>query len=124
MGSINTQFRRRLDRAGLVLAGLCALHCLATILIVSILGIGGHFFLAPEIHEVGLVAAFAFATVAIGWGVLAHRKTGPALYALTGLVAMGSGLLMPHGNGELVMTIIGVALVAYGHVLNLRSSNT
>ncbi|MEL7199352.1 MAG: MerC domain-containing protein [Pseudomonadota bacterium] len=117
-----THLRQRLDRVGLVLAGLCALHCLVTIIVVSVLGIGGHFFLAHEIHEIGLVAAFIFALIAIGWGIFAHRQTGPALYAVTGLAMMGAGLLVPHGNVELVLTIIGVALVAYGHVLNLRST--
>ncbi len=122
MESLQTQLRQRLDRVGLALAGFCALHCLATIVVVSGLGMGGHFFLAPEIHEIGLLVAFVFATIAIGWGVLVHRKTGPAVYAIAGLGAMGAGLLVPHGNGELVLTTIGVALVAYGHVLNLRSS--
>ena len=123
MDSMSKQLRRRLDRVGIVLAGLCALHCLLTILIVSALGVGGHFFLAPEIHEVGLVAAFIFAALSIGWGVFVHRKMGPAVFALIGLAAMGAGLMMPHGNGELVMTVAGVALVAIGHVLNLRSGS-
>ncbi|MEL7187944.1 MAG: MerC domain-containing protein [Pseudomonadota bacterium] len=117
-----SSLRRRLDRAGLVVASLCALHCFATIVLVSFLGIGGHFFLAPEIHEIGLLLAIGFAAVAIGSGVVAHRKTGPALFALAGLGVMGAGLMLPHGDGELIATIVGVTLVAYGHVLNLRSS--
>ncbi|MBT8428004.1 MAG: MerC domain-containing protein, partial [Erythrobacter sp.] len=49
--------RQRLDRFGIGLSGLCALHCLASIVLVSGLGIGGEFFLAPEIHRWGLAAA-------------------------------------------------------------------
>ena len=33
---------------------------------------------------------------------------------------MGGALAVPHGYKEAVLTIIGVALVSLGHVLNLR----
>ena len=38
-----SSLRRRLDQIGLGLAGLCAVHCLATLLVISALGVGGHF---------------------------------------------------------------------------------
>ncbi len=49
--------RGRLDRAGMVLSGLCALHCVAGIVLVAVLGIGGGILLNPVIHRVGLAAA-------------------------------------------------------------------
>jgi hypothetical protein len=33
---------------------------------------------------------------------------------------MGGGLAVEHGVEEAVLTVIGVTLVALGHVLNLR----
>ena len=112
--------RGRFDRAGIMLAGLCAVHCLATILIVSALGLGGHFLLSPEIHRFGLALALIIAAVAIGWGALKHRRAAPFVTAMMGLTFMGGALAMPHGTGEAVLTLIGVALVSVGHVLNLR----
>ncbi|WP_234027192.1 MerC domain-containing protein [Erythrobacter sp. KY5] len=114
---------RRLDQLGIGLAGLCALHCLATIVVVSVLGIGGHFLLAPEIHRVGLAIALVVAAVAIGWGALRHRRAAPFVIAMMGLTFMGGALAMPHGDGEIVLTMIGVALVALGHLLNIRSAS-
>lgn len=119
---MKSDLRQRLDRVGLVVASLCALHCFATIIVVSILGVGGHFLLAPEIHEIGLLIAIVFAGVAIGWGVALHRQLKPALYAGAGIAVMAFGLVLPHGDWELVTTIIGVGLLAYGHWLNLRVS--
>ncbi|WP_040465039.1 MerC domain-containing protein [Erythrobacter sp. NAP1] len=113
---------RRLDQLGIGLAGLCALHCLATIVVVSFLGIGGHFLLAPEIHRVGLAIALVIAAVAIGWGALRHRRAAPFVIAMMGLTFMGGALAMPHGEEEIVLTMIGVTLVAAGHLLNIRSS--
>ena len=53
--------RLRLDRAGIALSGLCALHCFASILLVGALGLGGQWLLAPEIHETGLMLAILVA---------------------------------------------------------------
>jgi hypothetical protein len=112
--------RRRLDRAGMFLSGACAVHCLVSIILVSGLGIGGEFFLLPDIHRVGLLLATLIAGVAIGWGALRHRMAAPFVVAMTGLTFMGAALAVPHGYKEAVLTIIGVALVSLGHILNLR----
>ncbi|MFN5779507.1 MAG: MerC family mercury resistance protein, partial [Novosphingobium sp.] len=49
--------RSRLDRFGVLLSGLCMLHCLAGLLLVAGLGLGGQFLFAPVIHRVGLALA-------------------------------------------------------------------
>ena len=123
MSSFQLSIRERLDRAGVVLSGLCALHCIASLAILSGLGIGGRIFLAPVVHEVGLVIACIIAGVAIGWGALKHRRAAPFVIAMMGLTFMGGALAAPHGIEEAVLTIIGVALVTAGHVLNLRSAH-
>ena len=112
--------RQRLDRVGIGLSGLCALHCLASIVLVSGLGLGGGFFFAPDIHRWGLVVATLIAGVAIGWGAMRHKMAAPFVIAMTGLTFMGGALAVPHGYKEAILTIIGVALVSLGHILNLR----
>ena len=87
------------------------------------LGLGGQLLLSPEIHRFGLVAALVIAAVAIGWGALRHRRAAPFVTAMTGLSFMGGALAVPHGLEEAVLTIIGVALVSTGHILNLRHSH-
>lgn len=116
-----TSIRGRLDRVGITLSALCAVHCLATIVLVSALGFGGELFANPIIHEAGLAIAMIVAAVAIGWGALRHRRAGPFVTAMTGLTFMGGALAVPHGVEEAVLTIIGVALVSLGHILNLRA---
>lgn len=123
MSDLRLSIRQRLDRVGVVLSGLCALHCVASLAILSGLGIGGSFLLAPIVHEVGLAIAFVVAGVAIGWGALKHRKAVPFVVAMMGLTFMGGALAAPHGWEEAVLTIIGVLLVSTGHVLNLRSAH-
>lgn len=112
--------RQRLDRAGIALSIACVLHCLLSIVLVSGLGIGGQFFLSPDVHRIGLVLATLIAAVAIGWGALRHRMASPFVVAMSGLTFMGGALAVDHGPKEAILTIIGVALVSLGHILNLR----
>jgi MerC mercury resistance protein len=114
--------RRRLDQVGIGLAGLCALHCVATLALVSTLGVGGHFLLEEDIHRIGLLLALIVAAVAIGWGLMRHGRMLPFAVAVAGLVLMAAALVVPHGADEFLLTLIGVALVSVGHVLNLRAA--
>jgi hypothetical protein len=122
MSASQSTIRHRFDRFGLILAGLCALHCAATAMIVATLGIGVQFFASPVIHEIGLLLATVFAAIAIGGGAMVHRKTAPTLLAVAGLGLMGAALTVPHGLTEIVLTVVGVMLVSAGHLLNLRAA--
>ena len=112
--------RGRLDRAGVLLSSLCAVHCVLGIVIVAGLGLGGGLLLDPIIHRVGLLLATLVAGVAIGIGAVQHRRALPFVVAMTGLTFMGGALAVDHGVEEAVLTIIGVSLVAAAHIMNLR----
>ncbi|MFO6446629.1 MerC domain-containing protein [Erythrobacter sp. NE805] len=117
-----SSLRRRLDQIGIGLAGLCAVHCLATLVVISALGLGGHVFLFdPAIHRVGLALALGVAAVAIGWGLMRHGRILPFVVAVGGLALMTLALIVPHGADEFVLTLGGVALVSVGHFLNIRA---
>lgn len=115
--------RYRLDRFGVVLSALCALHCVASVVLLAGLGFSAQFLLAPEIHSVGLVVAMFIAAVTIGYGALQHRRPVPFVTAMTGLTFMGGALGTGHGAEEAVLTVIGVTLVATAHLLNQRLSH-
>jgi hypothetical protein len=112
--------RKRLDRAGVLLSGLCALHCVTGLLLVSVLGLGGGLLLAPEIHQIGLALAILVGLLTLGIGVLRHGRYGPLLLGGCGLGLMGAALASDHGPNEALLTIVGVALVAAAHIRNLR----
>lgn len=119
---ITTAPQRQLDQLGIGIAGLCALHCVVTLVTIAGFGLGGHMFAAPEIHRFGLFLAFVIAAFALVWGIMRHRRFGPLASVAVGLVLMGAALQVPHGAGEFVLTLLGVSSVALGHVLNMRAS--
>ena len=120
--SSSLSIRKRLDKVGIAVSAMCAVHCVGTVLLVSGLGIGGQVFLSENFHRIALLIALLIAAAAIGWGALMHRRREPFMVALMGLAFMGSALVSPHGTQEAVLTVIGVALVSFGHILNLRAS--
>jgi hypothetical protein len=112
--------RGRLDRFGMMLSCLCAVHCVLGLVIVAGLGLGGGLLLDPAIHRWGLLLATLIAGVAIGFGAVQHRRAAPFVVAMMGLSFMGGGLAVDHGTEEAVLTVIGVSLVALGHLLNVK----
>jgi hypothetical protein len=120
MTRIYISIRDRLDGAGVVLSGLCAVHCLLGLVLVSVLGLGGEVLLSPAIHRVGLALAVLVGVVTLGLGALRHRQTGPLLIGAAGIALMAAALGVGHGPAEALLTIAGVALVATAHIRNLR----
>ena len=112
--------RNRLDRVGVLLSGLCALHCLAWLLLVAGLGLGGGVLLAPEIHRFGLALAIAVGSVTLVLGVVRHGDPVPLQVGAAGIALMAFALFVGHGMAEAVLTILGVGLLAWAHLRNLR----
>jgi hypothetical protein len=64
--------RGRFDRLGVLISGLCMVHCVAGLFLIGVLGLGGGVLLNPAIHRFGLVAAFIVGRFTIGAGALRH----------------------------------------------------
>jgi hypothetical protein len=120
MSRVLLSIRDRLDRTGVLLSGLCALHCVLGIVLVSVLGLGGQALFAPAIHEAGLALAIVVGVFTLGLGVLRHGQTGPLVIGACGIALMAAALMVGHGLPEALLTIAGVALVATAHIRNLR----
>jgi hypothetical protein len=112
--------RDRFDRVGIVLSGLCAVHCLATLMVVALLGLGGGLLLDPAIHRVGLALAMVVGVVGLGLGFSRHARREPLALGAAGLSLMGMALAFGHGPQEGALTVAGVALVALAHWRNVR----
>lgn len=111
----------RLDRLAMGLSGLCAVHCLATALFIGMFSSMASLFSAPIIHEAGLAVAILLGAVALGFGALQHGMLLPVAVGSLGLGVMGGALTMPHGTEEMVFTLLGLAILAFGHELNRRA---
>lgn len=118
-----TLIRAKLDSIGVALSALCLVHCLAGVVLVALLGVGGGALLDPRVHEYGLMAAVAIGALGLGFGVARHGQRGPLVLGGLGLGLMALGLVVPHGPAEVAATVPGVCLLAFAHIRNLRHSH-
>ena len=110
------------DRIGVTLSGLCLMHCIASAIFFASVASIGAVMLNPLFHEIGLVLAIGFGLFALVRGTLDHGHMLPFGVGCTGIGMMAGGLAHPHGEAEVLATMIGVVIVALAHDLNLRAA--
>lgn len=111
------------DRMAIGLSGMCAIHCVGTVLLLGAVSSLGELLSAPIIHEVGLAVAILLGAIAIGIGAFRHGELLPVAIGSLGLGVMAGALSLPHGAGEAIYTITGVAILSLGHYLNIRAGH-
>jgi hypothetical protein len=111
----------QLDRLAMSLSGLCAAHCVATALLLALAATAGGMLGAPIVHEVGLSLAMILGAVALGRGVREHGFMLPIAVGLAGLGIMAFAMTLHENGYEPPVTILGVAVLALGHRLNIMA---
>ncbi|WP_395345617.1 MerC domain-containing protein [Ningiella sp. W23] len=114
------------DKTAIVLSFLCALHCIATpLLLLAIPAIAASITFDLEIiHLILLFFVIPISAVTIISGYRRHEKVKALIISFTGVLTLIAALIFGHdlfaGTGETILTLIGSGLVAFGHVLNLK----
>jgi hypothetical protein len=88
----------------------------------AVLASAGGFLFSPLVHEVGLALAIILGIIALVKGLFEHGFMMPAAIGSLGIGVMAGALTLPHGGPEIVYTMVGVAILALGHDLNMRAS--
>lgn len=114
----------RIDRVAIGLSALCGAHCLATSLLVGAMASLGGVLESPLIHEGGLFLAILLGALALGVGAMRHGAMLPVAIGSLGLGVMAGALSHHHSGMETVYTLLGVAILSIGHLLNKRNCET
>ena len=101
------------------LSGLCAVHCVATAVLLGLVASAGGMLGKPIIHEVGLSLAMILGAIALGRGMRDHGLVLPSLVGAIGLAVMAYAMSLHESGFEPVVTILGVSVLALGHRLNI-----
>jgi hypothetical protein len=112
----------RLDRIAMTLSGVCAVHCVATAVLLGLLASAGGLLGNPIIHEVGLSLAMIVGAIALGRGIREHGFLLPSAVGVVGLAIMAYAMTLHESGFEPVVTIIGVTVLALGHRLNVLAT--
>jgi hypothetical protein len=108
----------RLDRAGATLSILCAIHCLATPLILVLLP-------AAAKHSESAETLIVCASLLIGLSAIhaSRRRNGALLPRLgigAGLAAIVGSRLLLHGLAETILVFTGAGILVTAHLFNCR----
>jgi hypothetical protein len=111
----------RLDRLAMGLSGLCAVHCVATAVLLGLVASAGGLLGKPIIHEVGLSLAMVLGAIALGRGMKEHGFILPSAVGALGLAIMAFAMSLHESGFEPAFTIVGVSVLALGHRLNIMA---
>jgi MerC mercury resistance protein len=111
----------RLDRVAMGLSGLCAVHCVATAVLLGLVASAGGLLGKPIVHEVGLTLAMILGAIALGRGIREHGFLLPSVVGVFGLGIMAYAMTLHESGFESALTILGVAVLALGHRLNMMA---
>lgn len=120
-----------LDRVGITLSALCAIHCALTPILVAVAPL----LFTAEFEFKTKALLLALAGVALGWGFLTHRSWRPMWWLGAALVAFGvaewlghaehhAGHTVAHGSGEWLevgVTVLASAALIMAHVANTHA---
>lgn len=116
------RFSHLLDKSALALSGLCLVHCLVGSLLLAVFAASADW-LGHDVHLIGLLLALPLAVIALWRGVRLHGRTGVAVLGALGIGLMALSLMISHGEtAELLLSVIGVSLLAAAHLWNLRAT--
>lgn len=116
---MNRSNRQIIDQLGIITSGLCAVHCAALPVMLSLGLIGGINGSLHHIVELFVITGSAFlGIISIYNGLNGHGKILPQILISIGAFCIIMGFLISF-LGHLVMAIGGMSLL-YGHWLNWR----
>ena len=118
-----------LDFIGFIASFLCAIHCAAIPLVLSISALGGLNWISdPKVENVFLMASFSIAALTLFYGY--RKQTIDRIAVLVfglGFSFLLTSRLLPHAHGpELIFAIFGGLLIASAHIyhwLTLRKKS-
>ncbi|MBT0585955.1 MerC domain-containing protein [Alteromonas oceanisediminis] len=114
------------DRFAIGLSALCVIHCMVLpILLVLLPAFSSLTFLSDEkFHSWLLFAVIPISAFAVLSGYLQHRHLATLGTALCGMTILLLVAFLGHDVfgeiGEVVFSVIGSVLIAYGHISNLK----
>jgi cation transport ATPase len=115
----------RWDKLGLWLSSLCAIHCLATPLLVLALPVLGGFFEQEWVHLAMALFVVPVGLFAFWSGYKHHLQMRVFALGTVGLLLVGGASLAPHELVEIqgfdVVTVLGSILLITAHILNRRA---
>lgn len=121
------RFQRTFDRLGFSASTICAIHCVATPLLLSVLPALGLGFLAHGTFEMVMIAtSIVIAAVSLGSSYRIHRKLNPILMMISGGMILVFNFVGHDSHSETIemlhpyIAAFAGLMIAGAHWINMR----
>jgi len=114
----------RLDRIGMTASTLCAIHCAAVPLLITVLPLVGLGFLANPWVEWGMIILaliIGISSISLSY-VRTHHRLLPMLLLISGFMVVMLGHALSNGWQEAVIVPVGGFIIAFAHFVNNKYS--
>jgi len=114
-----------LDSLGILLSGTCMVHCLALPVLITLFPIvEGSLLEEEQFHALFLILVLPTSATALALGCRRHRDWITGIVGVTGMTILMLTAFWGHDwvghSGERIVTMVGGAVLACGHILNWR----
>ena len=109
-----------LDKIGITASFACAIHCIATPIIISFLPLAGVHFLEHDAHLLMLPMLMLPAVLSLIPGILLHKRIAPLVLSTIG-IGIFSAIIFFHGaihQHEILLSVISSTMLIIAHKLN------
>ena len=108
-----------LDSVGASLSMLCAIHCIALPLLITLLPLLGlEFLLGASLERIFILCSIIFATGNLCWGFRLHRRLRGLFALTTGIALIFAGRSLMDNAYEVTFTVVGASFLAAAHLMN------
>jgi hypothetical protein len=109
------------DKLGISLSGICAVHCFLTPVLLLLIPSWGSHFHQEEIHWFFFLFVAPVATYSFWRTYQAHKNIKPLILGCLGLIILSLPIFVEHfHNIGHVISLIGSALMILAHLQSLR----
>lgn len=116
------RFSTLLDKSAMTLSGLCIVHCLGGALLATFVAASSGW-LGHNVHLIGLAMALPMAAFALWRGVQVHGRFGVVALGAFGIALMAASIFAGHGGAvEIMLSVVGVSMLAGAHLWNMRAA--
>ena len=124
MDNSNSRNTEMLDRAAILLSGLCVVHCIAFPLLIVVAPFLGQF-TAGHFHAQMLIIVLPLSTAALAFGYRRHRNSKIVVTGVVGMLLLLLGGTVMHDQfgivADRVFTISGAIILGLSHWSNTRA---
>ncbi len=116
-------FKINLDFAGFAASIICALHCIAIPIFLSLGMVNGSQFFHNHNFDIFIIAiGIVIASMSLLGDYKIHRSKLPLSMILFGFTVLILGLKLGHDIQHVLMSVIGSGFVASAHYINWKKS--